>query len=437
MPNVRQIDRAWEAIHALGELSQRALSEIERLDGQHTSASAVDLNQIQKIARESLVSFVSRALAGNSEVAPPAPSRTLSMLVPGYKESAQYRTLKYRSKRNYDGYIAKLEGEIGDAPLSAVDVHQVQAWHDRWSSGGKHAPVGRQRLTMFRIIIGFGAVAFADPDCIRLLTVMRIKRFPKPKGTKKRVNAAQVVALRKQAHAIGLPSFALALALQFDLKLGLLEVIGDWWPMSEPGDSLIVARKKKWLGGLTWDQLQERKILNIAGEQHPLDLKHVPMVLDELGRLSHIPKTGPMIVCERTELPYAENHFSSLWRKIANAANIPKSVFSTTHRSGAERAKRRARMQEGSHDLPAVVMKACQKLPDQIREDTAQSLMEGIVAGLIDVSRLPDYVTQYAREEYKVRDNRFTTVSLDQPLSDGSGAKLGDLVTTDREMWRR
>jgi len=64
-------------------------------------------------------------------------------------------------------------------------------------------------------------------------------------------------------------------------------------------------------------------------------------------------------------------------------------------------------------------------------------LMEGIVAGLIDVSRLPDYVTQYAREEYKVRDNRFTTVSLDQPLSDGSGAKLGDLVTTDREMWRR
>lgn len=437
MPDIRQIDRAWEAVHVLEELSQRALSEIERLDGQPTTASAVDLNQIQKIARESLVSFVSRALAGNSEITPLAPSRTLSMLVPAYKESAQHRALKYRSRRSYERLIAKLEGEIGRVALSAIDLHQVEAWHAEWSRNGECAHVGRLRLSIFRLLVGFGAVAFADPDCIRLLTVMRIKRFPKPKGTKKRVNAAQVIALRNEAHAIGLPSFALALALQFDLKLGLLEVIGDWWPMSEPGDSLIVARKKKWLGGLTWDQLQERKILDIAGEQHPLDLKHAPMVLDELGRLSHIPKSGPMIVCERTGLPYAENHFSNLWRKIANAANIPKSVFPTTHRSGAERAKRRVRMQEGNHDLPAVVMKACQKLPDYIREDTAQSLMEGIVAGRIDVSRLPDYVTQYAREEYKLRDNRFLTVSLDQPLSGDSYATLGDLVTTDREIWRR
>jgi hypothetical protein len=85
--------------------------------------------------------------------------------------------------------------------------------------------------------------------------------------------------------------------------------------------------------------------------------------------------------------------------------------------------------------LIAKVTKACKKLPDHIREDAAQRLFEGIWAGKIEVTRLDDHVAECSREEYKQRDDGYRTISLDQPLGGTDGARLSDLVTSDREIW--
>ena len=51
------------------------------------------------------------------------------------------------------------------------------------------------------------------------------------------------------------------------------------------------------------------------------------MVRDELDRLGRdIPMTGPLIICEATGRPFANNEFRRKWRIVATKAGVPDTV---------------------------------------------------------------------------------------------------------------
>jgi hypothetical protein len=53
-------------------------------------------------------------------------------------------------------------------------------------------------------------------------------------------------------------------------------------------------------------------------------------------------------------------------------------------------------------------------LPDQVRSDVAQDMILGVLSGEISVNgKCRSIITKY----YKGYDNRFRTLSLDQPVS--------------------
>jgi hypothetical protein len=141
-----------------------------------------------------------------------------------------------------------------------------------------------------------------------------------------------------------LPSLALAQAFQFDLKLYDGQIIGEWVPLTEPGESAIQSRTivwrwgtkrsrpAKWLRGLQWSQIDENHTLRheVNGKTVKIDLRRHPGIMAELKKLTPLPKSDPLIVYEKTGSPYTDAQYRWLWRRVATKAGIASDVRNVT-----------------------------------------------------------------------------------------------------------
>lgn len=63
--------------------------------------------------------------------------KNLAMLIRRYSESGDFRKLKPRTQADYQIWLARLESELGDAPVEALNDHRIRAevmkWRDKWS----------------------------------------------------------------------------------------------------------------------------------------------------------------------------------------------------------------------------------------------------------------------------------------------------------------
>jgi hypothetical protein len=79
------------------------------------------------------------------------------------------------------------------------------------------------------------------------------------------------------------PTIALAQALQFELMLRQKDVIGEWVPIEEDGEALLVDGELKWTRGLLWERDRRNLILrhqtSKTGKPAVFDLKLAPMVM--------------------------------------------------------------------------------------------------------------------------------------------------------------
>jgi hypothetical protein len=252
-----------------------------------------------------------------------------------------YRTLRYRTKLNYSNLCRRLVTDHGDELVADIKARTVLRWHEEWSAGG-HVAMGHSMIGMLRSLLSFGVTFLEDEECGRLSAALHKVRFRMAEPRKAAITAAQVVALRAKAHEMGKPSIALAQALQFELLLRQRDVIGEWVPNNEEGTSDVLWGSEKWIRGLRWSEIDQNLILRHTtskrGKDIEVDLRLAPMVMEELHHLHHFgdnPKmVGPMIVAEANGLPYTAVEFRRQWRKVADAAGIPRSVFNMDSRAG-------------------------------------------------------------------------------------------------------
>jgi integrase len=140
------------------------------------------------------------------------------------------------------------------------------------------------------------------------------------------------------AHAMGLGSIALATTLQFELSLRQKDVIGEWEPapLSEGG---IVHKGTRWANGLQWSEIDLAMLLRKThiktGAYVEFDLKLYPTLIEEIERVPRENRIGPMIISERTGEPYKHRTFTQTWRKVADKAGVPKTVWNMDARAGA------------------------------------------------------------------------------------------------------
>jgi hypothetical protein len=175
-------------------------------------------------------------------------------------------------------------------------------------------------------------------------------RFSVPKvqtvrsTAEQRLTAEHAQKIINIAHEKGLDSIALAQAFQFDcITLRQKDVIGEWVPVTEPGPadlSNLHDGTSKWTRGLRWEEIDSNLVLRhtpIHGvKEIVIDLRNnAPTVMAEFKRIGDLPKSGPIIVYERSRLPYRTFQFRQTWRQLADAAGIPKNVKNKDSRAGA------------------------------------------------------------------------------------------------------
>ena len=273
--------------------------------------------------------------------------RTLGELALSYQTdpNSPYRTIGHTTRGNYDRNIRRLVLDFGsDTPLSEINKAKIDFNYEHWTEGGK-ITMGHSLATMFRQLMSYGASAFDDPECVRLSVILRSMRFQTPKADRDRITEQQVNDFREAAHKLGFHSMALAQAFQWEHDVSQREVIGTYAPLSEPGNEYLRAGDAKWIAGFVWEEMKGNTLRYVAGKTlATIDLTNSPMVLEELarGRKSQ----GPMIVYEKNQLPYKSPQFRTLWRKIADAAGIPKHIRNMDSRNDVETADQMQRTVE-------------------------------------------------------------------------------------------
>lgn len=93
------------------------------------------------------------------------------------------------------------------------------------------------------------------------------------------------------------------------------------------------------MAGLTAADISADKVLTVpvtskgkAVTRH--DLTACPLVMEVL-KVAKLPSLGPLIVSEKTGIPYRENYYAQDWREIAKAADVHKNVWSMDARAGS------------------------------------------------------------------------------------------------------
>jgi hypothetical protein len=264
-----------------------------------------------------------------------AAGQTMRALVASYTDHADspYRHLRYRTRQNYDSLIRRIVDDCGDAMLADLKARDIELLHERWKKSGK--TMGHSVATMLRALVNFGASKLGNAECERLSVVLHNMRFKVEKRQSQGLTEDQAKQIISMAHTMGLHSIALAQALQFDCKLQQKDAIGEWVPLAELGTpSDVIDGNLKWLHGVRWTEIDRQWILRhtTSRGQKPveIDLKDADLVTSEFGSLiadtGDLPTSGPMIVCEKTGLPWRTHSFRAKWREIADACGFPKSV---------------------------------------------------------------------------------------------------------------
>jgi hypothetical protein len=213
-----------------------------------------------------------------------------------------YHRLRHVTKQNYLTLIRRIEREYGHVAMVEIRGKTVRRWHAQWGDGGK-VTMAHSLIAMFRALVTFGVTDMEDRECERLRGAMSALRFKLPKPRSERLTSEQVGLIREEARKSGYRSIALAQAFQFECILRQRDVLGEFVPLSEPGDSDVKLGGWKWLRGIRWEEIDDDLILrHLTSKRQKMlevDLKLSPMVMDEL-RYSAQDKASATISCLRT-----------------------------------------------------------------------------------------------------------------------------------------
>jgi hypothetical protein len=263
----------------------------------------------------------------------PAYDGTFRGLIACYQahDKSPIHQLKHSVRLDYQRTLKRLSKDIGGDRVISWDADIIQSFFDRWAADGKMS-TAHQMIGKIRLLCSFGALELNDDACIRLSTLIGMKRFQPPEsGNLPRLTRDQARAIRITAREhFGWDSIALAAALQLECpKLKQMDIIGEWVPLSDPAKSEIMKGSEKWIRGLRWSDLDENFMLRraVTGRRNQkkdveYSLRRSQMTMEEINRVPLEKRKGPMIICEFSGIPWSSNEFRRKWKIVAQKAGL-------------------------------------------------------------------------------------------------------------------
>lgn len=258
--------------------------------------------------------------------------------------TSPYKKIEASTRHPYDIYARMIVETVGARRIDALDGRDIRRWHDQWSAPLEQGDKPRIAAGRMAIVVLKNALTFAmtcrKPGCAELRDILGKMRFAAPAARTEAPTAAEIAAARSAAHALNHGAAALAYALQFEGAMRQWDVIGKWVPLADKRPSLIINGTSKWVGPM-WSQIDENSILRYtpsktqftSGATVTLDLRMLPMVVEELAKVSVEARRGPLIVNPRTGLPYRNWYFGDVWRQVRAITGIRKEVWNRDMRA--------------------------------------------------------------------------------------------------------
>lgn len=254
-------------------------------------------------------------------------------------EASPFIQVKDNTMVTYLGELRLIERTVGDRTLASIKATDFRRWFDtaRDSIEGGALRKAQGFIKRFRAIVSFG-VMVEIPACARIKAILDEMRFEQPARRESAITYEMVKAIIAKAHELGRPSIALAQALQFETSLRQADVVGLWARSPNGEGSLYGVKGKRWKG-LLWQDISSEMILSIktskTGATAGYDLAAMPLVKAEIDRIPKEKRIGPVIINETTGRPYLSLVFSRNWRKIADKAGVPSTIWNRDSRAGA------------------------------------------------------------------------------------------------------
>jgi hypothetical protein len=268
--------------------------------------------------------------SGGNRRPTPTSTATVKELIESYLNDSRspYPTLRHATRQTYVALIKRITETAADKRIADMKAPDVQDLYDSWAANGK-IPMAHSLITMFRSLINFGATVLHDDACERLSFALHRMKFKAPQVKGIPLTAEQAVAIIDQANKEGLNSIALAQAFQFEGGMRQKDVIGEWVPESEPGESDTFDLDMKWVRGIRWEQISINGVLRYVTSKEAmptnLTIGKDSLMMREIRRIPR-PETGPVIVVDGTGLPWRGVEFRRKWRALARAVGIPDDV---------------------------------------------------------------------------------------------------------------
>ena len=206
-------------------------------------------------------------------------------------------------------------------------------------SGGTKCRVRRAHgaIRKLRGVLSYG-VECRLAHCATAREILSLIRFAAPEPRTVKMDYEHALAICDKAIELKRPSIAITQAIQWDTALRRIHIIGEWVPVQDGEKGGIIRGKTKWRGltaaDVSTDQVLTVPVVSRNKKATRHDLSKCPLVQHVLEKVS-LPKLGPLIVSETTNLPYRENYYATEWREIAVAAGVPANVWSMDARAGA------------------------------------------------------------------------------------------------------
>lgn len=269
----------------------------------------------------------------------------LRSLIKMYRSNpaSPYFEVKQITRTMYDDNLDLLDRDCGMRRLDKLTGIDIKEWYHHFKQ--PKAPGEKERfrraykvMQLLRIVVGFGVMSNVS-ECFRLKSVLEELRFHAPRGRKEALSFAQAVAICETAMKKGRTSVALAQALQFELTLRQVDVIGQWEKIEDDDSgSGIVDRGQRWRDGLLWSDIDIDGVLvkttSKTGKIAAHDTMQYPLLRSIIDQIPAEKRVGPVIRSEVTGLPYRRRYFIEVWREIATEAGVPKTVWNRDSRAG-------------------------------------------------------------------------------------------------------
>jgi len=268
---------------------------------------------------------------------------TIKGLISVYRTTKEspYHTIKHSTRQMYDESLDLLEATVGARRLNVLTGLDFTRWYNNLKQPAEDGQPERVRraykaMQLTRIIVKFGVVANIA-GCVRLAQILDVMEFKTPASRTEAITFQMVKDICAKAIESGNRSIAIAQAMQFELTLRQIDVIGEWEPAGNATSS-IFDRGERWSGGVTWNHINKdwelRKDTTKTGQQAVHDVKAYPFLLSLLQSVPLEQRIGPIVINEATGLPWKRRDFAKKWRVYAKACGVPANVWNRDSRAG-------------------------------------------------------------------------------------------------------